>query len=144
RIETKRDDRVSEEVDPVSCRAFPDGRGVSGIDVQQAQLGIDGWLRPRPAAGALAALPRVLRDLPTIVSGILRNGVEDPLDRAGHTVECHNQPARYVAIGDAQPGVQRPVQVGRGSRHPIADGILARSLELDGFVSYEKPTFASE
>src|SRR5438128_1791670 len=92
----EREYRVGEEVDAFARGPVVVRRRVSRVDIDETQLGIDGRLCPHPATRALAAPPRVLRNLPAFIVRSLWNGVEDPLDRSRPAVDRHDQAARNV------------------------------------------------
>ena len=92
-LQVQGDDGVGEEVQPGPFGAVEVGRGVRDVEVDHAQLGIDGRLRPDASAPASARAPRILRELPPGVRGPLGNRCKRPLDGPGRGIERDQQAA---------------------------------------------------
>ena len=120
-LQIEGDGGVGEQVDAGPRRPVVVGRGVAGVDVDQAEVGVDGGLGPDAAAGPGAVAPGVARDLPALVLRALGNGVEDPPDGPGPGVGGDDQPARDVPLRQRRRHVQGAVVVGGRGGDAVAD-----------------------
>ena len=121
RLEVEGDGGVGEQVGPGAGRAVVVGRRVAGVEVDEAELEVDGGLGPHPAAGHLAVAPGLACDVPPVVLGALGNGVEHPPDGAGLGVGGDDEAAGDVVLRVRRAQVERPVVVGGGARDAVAD-----------------------
>ena len=121
RLEVEGDGGVGEQVGAGPGRAVVVGRRVAGVEVDEAQVEVDGGLGPDPAAGHLAVAPRVARDVPPVVLGALGDRVEHPPDGPGLGVGGDDEAAGDVVLRVRGTQVQRPVVVGGGARDAVTD-----------------------
>ena len=99
-LEIQRDRRVGEQVLSDTRRAVVRGIGISGVEIDQSERGVDRRLGPDAASHPFAVAPRRIGDLPALVLRPLRDRVEHPLDGAGDRVRGNDEPPGDIALGD--------------------------------------------